>query len=202
MSLLNAWVQPSEAVLAVDVLGARVDGSLFPSSKLLPVPHLGCALAVRGQAALLQGLFLRAAGAGFATFDEINEAMLAVLEDLIESMPPRLLVEAPHVSSGNIVVLAGWSDARGGVVGRKFVQRAAGEPFTAADFTTLLTPWPPALQHLPTTARESEEIARAQCGWMRATYPGAACGGKLVLCRLTRAGVEMVRKPLDVEVMA
>ena len=114
----------------------------------------------------------------------------------------KLLVDAPHVKSGNIVILAGWSEARGAMVGRQFVQREAGEAFAAADFTTVLTPWPPELQHrMPTAVQAMGEISRAQCAWMRDTYPGAACGGGLVVCRLTRAGVELVRRPLDVEAM-
>jgi len=203
MSLLNAWVAPTAAVLAVDSIAARADGSPYACAKLQPVPHLGsAAIACRGQAAFFQGLTLRALGAGIASFDELLELMPGLLEELIEQMPPHLLVNAPHVSSGNVVVVAGWSEEREVMRGQQFVQRAEGEAFSAEDFTTLLAPWPPALQHLPTTSAAVESIARAQVQWMRSTYPGAACGGKIVICRLTRAGIELVRRPLEIEAMA
>jgi hypothetical protein len=203
MSLLNAWVLPSEILVAVDTDGVRIDGSRFASSKLLPIPHLQNAiLALRGQAAFLQFLFVRCASAGFDTFDELNAALPEILVDMVESMPAELIVAAPHVHTGNVLIAAGWSDERQAMLGRQFVQREAGQEFVAQDFTTLLTPWPPELQDLPRTPQAADMIARAQVRWMRETFPNAIVGGKLVLCRLTRPGIELVCRPLDVEVMA
>lgn len=200
MSLLNAWIFPSEAVIAVDTDGARENGSRFGTSKVLPIPHLGgAAIAVRGQAALLQFLFLRAIGSGFDTFDELVSLPTELLDDMTASIPSNLLAAAPHVSMGNMVAMVGWSERRGAMYGRQFVQRGATEAFVADDFTVMLTPWPPAFQDLPKTPEAVEAIAHAQCHWMRDTYPGAMCGGKLVLCRVTRAGIEVVRRELDVE---
>lgn len=40
MSLLNCWITPAEATIAVDSDGVGQDGRRLPSSKLLPIPHL------------------------------------------------------------------------------------------------------------------------------------------------------------------
>lgn len=194
MSLLNAWVTPAEAIIAVDADGVRSDGSRFATSKLLPIPHLNAVLALRGQAAVLQFLFMGACSAGFDTFDELVDAMPALLEDMTRTMPGELLAQAAHVSSGNVLLAIGWSDERRGMLGRRFVQPAAGEPFIAEDFTTVLTPWPPALQKLPTAAAAVDEISSAQVRWMRTTYPGAVVGGKLIACRITREGIAMAHR--------
>jgi len=200
MSLLNAWIHPSEAmseaILAVDTEAARNTGERFAASKVMAVPHLGCAIAVRGQAAILQAVHMRASGAGFDSFDELAAVMPAMVRGIIETMPARLLVSAPLTGSGNIVALVGWSDEQRAMVGMQFVQREADQPFRAEAFTTLLAPWPPELQHLPATAQAVGEIAAAQVDWMRAEFPVAQCGGQLVLCRVTRAGIELVRRPL------
>lgn len=191
MSLLNAWVTPTEALVAVDTDGVRGDGSRFATSKLLPIPHLNAVVALRGQAAFLQFLYLRCIGAGFDTFDEFTELLPAVLEEVTESMPPELIAMAEHVSTGNVLLAVGWSDRRGAMLGRQHVQRAAGEAFAVADFTTLLAPWPSALQDMPRTAAAVAQLSRAQVEWMRSTYPGAIVGGQLLRCRLGKWGISM-----------
>ena len=74
MSLLNAWILPAEAIIAVDTDGVGDEGERMPSSKMLLVPHLNAVLALRGQLALLSYLFTRALSGSFDSFDELEAA--------------------------------------------------------------------------------------------------------------------------------
>jgi hypothetical protein len=111
MSLLNAWVTPTEAIVAVDTDGAAADGARLPSSKLLPIPHLGAVLASCGQLAYLAFVYLRAITSGFATFDEMRDAMLAMLAAAEENIPAEFIAAGAAGSAfGNELLAVGWSD--------------------------------------------------------------------------------------------
>lgn len=183
MSLLNAWVTPAEAIVAVDTDGATQAGERMPASKLLPIPHLNAVIALRGQAAFLALTFLRCVAGSFATFDELDAAMLEVLQDVEASLLPEMI--APG-RIGNELITVGWSACQGRMLGRRFVKRDDMTAFEAAETNRHVSPWHASLQGTPTTSHKLEQLARAQVRWMRATFANAACGGNLIVCRLTR----------------
>jgi hypothetical protein len=189
VSLLNAWVTPAEAIVAVDTDGVGQDGARMPSSKLLPIPHLNAVMALRGQSAFLAFLFLRCISSSFETFDEMNDAMPGVLADVDAYLPADKIVSSCRI--GNELVLAGWSARRGRMLGRRFLKRDDMDEFSAADTELHVAPWHASLEGTPTKAHAVEKLARAQVRWMREMFPNAACGGKLLVCRLTRKSLTL-----------
>jgi hypothetical protein len=189
MSILDAWVTPTEAIVAVDTDGARDDGSRFAASKMLPMPHLGCVLALRGQAAFLSMLFVACASAGFDSVDELDDVMPALLEEVHAGIPAHLFTSAAHVKPGNELLLVGWSERRDAMLGRQFILRA-GEPLTARDFGQHISPWDAdAMRKVPTTPHDVDKIALAQVEWMRAKFDSPACGGKLLVAHVSQKGI-------------
>lgn len=188
MSLLNAWITPTDAIVAVDTDGVREDGARFPTSKLLPIPHLNAVIAMRGQSAFLAFLFLRCISSSFDSFDELNDAMPALLADVNETLPDEILVKNCRI--GNELLIAGWSNRRHRMLGRQFIMRDDMPEFAASEFDFHISPWhASSMSHLPRKAHAVEKLARAQVQWMRSTFPNAACGGKLLVCQIGRRSI-------------
>jgi len=190
MSLLNAWIAPDAAVVAVDTVGQAADGSPLPASKLLPIPHLGAVIAIRGQLALLTWLAVRANSAGFATFDDLLDSMPGMLAEATAAID-HLTVLAGS-APGHEVVVTGWSDRQGRIVGRQFVKR--GDEQTARDVDHHVSPWHPSMDGLPLDPGGLEQLARGQVIFMRGL--GAHCGGKLTIARLTRGELTLQTKEI------
>lgn len=179
MSLLNAWIAPDAAIVAVDTVGMAADGSPLPASKLQLIPHLAAAIAIRGQLALLAWLSVRANSAGFATFDDLLDAMPGMLvEAAIGDHLNVLAGSAP----GHEIIVAGWSDRQGRMIGRQLVSRGGEQ--TARDTDFHVSPWHPSMDGLPLDPGGLEQLARGQVIFMRGL--GAHCGGKLTVARLIR----------------
>lgn len=201
MSLLNAWVDPAAALVAVDTDGATLTGERFPVSKLVTLPHIGAVLALRGQAAFLGFLFLRCLTSGFDTFDDLDEAMPEMLAGMEATIPPELIVRTGI--AGTELVTAGWSNAQGRVIGRQYVKRGDSEAFTVRDLGMHVSPWHESMKGLRTDADAVVTLAKAQTLFMKSAYDGAACGGSLLLCRVTRDGVTTgIRANLELEARA
>jgi len=69
MSLLNAWIAPNEAIVAVDTDGVAENGSHISASKLLTMPHPNVVMGLRGPGTFLQYLQLRCLTANYDSFD-------------------------------------------------------------------------------------------------------------------------------------
>ncbi len=186
MSLLNAWIAPDAAVIATDSIGMAADGSPLHASKLVVVPHLNAVIAIRGQLALLTWLAVRANSAGFATFDDLLDAMPGMLAEAGAAIGDRLSVLAGS-APGYEVVIAGPSDRQGRMIGRQFVSRGGEQTVRDTDFH--VSPWHPSMEGLPTAPHGIEQLARGQVIFMRGL--GAHCGGKLTIARLTRGAMTL-----------
>jgi hypothetical protein len=192
VSLLNAWVAPYEAIVAVDTDGAVGDGSRIATSKLLAIPHLNTVLALRGQMAFLTFLHAQCLTSCFECFDDLNDAMPDLLA-AAEQIPEELLVRGAVV--GNELVVVGWSERQSRMLGRQFVKRGAMPEFSAKDCELHISPWDgDSMATLPRTAKAVEQLAGAQVRWMRQSFPNAACGGKLILAHVTKKGISMVHR--------
>lgn len=188
MSLLNAWVMQDQAVIAVDTDGISQAGEHRPMSKVLAVPHLPAALAFRGQSALSASVLQRCIG-GFGTFDELHVALPGILDD-----EDRLLLETQKVAvggeTGNEVFAAGWSHARGRMVGYSFAKRGDMLCFSALESQGCISPWDEgSMANIPKTADAVKRLARAQVRWMRGQI--GLGGGTLIVCRLRKDAVTM-----------
>lgn len=184
MSLLNAWIAPDAAVIAVDTVGMAADGSPLHASKLVVVPHLGAVIALRGQLALLTWLAVRANSAGFATFDDLLDAMPGMLAEA--AIGDHLNVLAGSME-GHELLVTGWSDRQGRMIGRQLVSRGGEQ--TARDTDFHVSPWHPSMDGLPLDPGGLEQLARGQVIFMRGL--GAHCGGKLTIARLTREKLDL-----------
>lgn len=189
MSLLNAWIMPADAIVAVDTDGARDDGSRFATSKLLAIPHIRAVMALRGQLAVLGYLFLRCISGAFDSLDEMIDAMPLLLADAEENVPSDLIV---RTRIGNEIAVVGWSERHRKMIGKVFFKRDDMQEFSAADIETFfVSPWNTSMPDIPRTSAAVEKISRAQVRWMRETFPNAACGGALIAAHLTRKSVTL-----------
>lgn len=188
MSLLNAWIAPDAAVIAVDTVGMAADGSPLHASKLVVVPHLNAVIGIRGQLALLTWLAVRANSAGFATFDDLLDAMPGMLAEA--AIGDHLNVLGGSVP-GYEVLVAGWSARQGRIVGRQFIRRDdMPDTSIVRDVDRHISPWHASMEGLPIEPGGLEQLARGQALFMRTAFD-AHCGGKLTIARLTRDGLTL-----------
>jgi hypothetical protein len=116
-------------------------------------------------------------------------------------VPPELIVRSGIV--GTELVIVGWSTRRGTMQGRQYIKRGDMEAFTATDCAFHISPWNESMQGIKTEPQAVERLARAQVRWMRETFPGAACGGKLLMAHVTRKGITTtIKASLPVEATA
>jgi len=188
MSLLNAWIAPDAAVIAVDTVGMAADGSPLHASKLQIVPHLGAVIAIRGQLALLAWLSVRANSAGFGALDDLLDAMPGMLAEAGAAIGDNLNVLAGS-APGYEIIVAGWSDRQGRMIGRQFVKRGDMTASIERDVDHHVSPWHPSMDGLPLDPGGLEQLARGQVIFMRGL--GAHCGGKLTIARLTRGELNL-----------
>ena len=188
MSLLNAWIAPQEAVVVTDAIGVAADGSPLPASKLLPIPHLGAVVGIRGQLALLTWLTVRANSAGFGALDDLLDAMPGMLAEAGAAIGDNLNVLAGS-APGYEIIVAGWSDRQGRMIGRQFVKRGDMTASIERDVDHHVSPWHPSMDGLPLDPGGLEQLARGQVIFMRGL--GAHCGGKLTIARLTRGELNL-----------
>lgn len=192
MSLLNAWITPQEAIVAVDTDGIGPDGQRMPSSKLMYVPHANAVLAVRGQYAALKLVFLQALN--LETFDDLADALPDLAQASEMAMPGSVLVEG--VAAGNEFVAVGWSDRLQRMVGRQCVRRGDMPEYTAVEIDRHISPWGEWASGITPVPQAVGDIARAQVAWMERTFPNAACGGNLLVASLGRDSL-MIRRVED-----
>jgi hypothetical protein len=106
MTLLNVFVTSDAAHLATDGAHYGLDGRLHSiGQKVLTLPHLSCAVAMRGPSFVLPNL---AAGMGsFGTFDELVAVFPEFLKEALDALGP-LFAKSPFDRRLE-TVLAGWS---------------------------------------------------------------------------------------------
>ena len=185
MSLLNAWVTPSDVLVCVDTDGAAPGGSRIVTSKLLPIPHLAAAIALRGQAALLAGLLLRSLS--FSSYDDLVDEMPALLVEVAGSLPSELIAADGVAGQGHEVLVAGYSPRRERMHGRMFIDRDGRQAERDVE-DYFLSPWDKAWR-VPPRRDNVQQIAAKQVEWMRSSFANAACGGSLIMCRLMQGGL-------------
>lgn len=188
MSLLNFWASPQEAIVVVDTVGMAADGSPLHASKLMVVPHLGAVIGIRGQLALLTWLTVRANSAGFGALDDLLDAMPGMLAEAEAAIGAHLIVLAGS-APGHEIIVAGWSDRQGRMIGRQFVKRGDMTASIERDVDHHVSPWHPSMDGLPLDPGGLEQLARGQVIFMRGL--GAHCGGKLTIARLTRGEINL-----------
>lgn len=187
MSLLNAWITPDEALVAVDTDGVRRDGRRVSMSKLFTLPHLNAVLGFRGQSSFSASILHSCASRAFESFDELLDALLGLAEGGALLLSSDFKIHG-HGHIDDQLIAIGWSPSRSRMFARTFVK--SGKGFAVTDSQGCIAPWDAAsMAHLPKTADAVREIAKAQVNWMQAAY--GLGGGTLILCKLTRSSVEL-----------
>lgn len=187
MSLLNVWIKPREALVAVDTEGVGGDGSRKPMSKVMTLPHLNAVIALRGNAHFLGALLHVCLSRTIASFDELLAEMPGNLA-LADALVPAAL-RHPEFPDTELIVV-GWSLERSRMLGRLFAKRGEEQEFSGHDTEGCIAPYDAAtMAHLPRTEHAVQKIARAQVRYMRSERNIG--GGVLILCRVDRQAVTM-----------
>jgi hypothetical protein len=187
VSLLNAWITPEAAIVAVDTQGVARDGSPRAMSKLLPIPHLPAVIAMRGSAAFLAATFHSCIGRGFDSFDDLLAELPSILRFVDITVPS--FARDPAFPDIELIVV-GWSAQTSRMLGRLFTQRDGAPDFTARDTEGCVAPFDVAsMADIPRVPEALEQIARAQVAFMQREQ--GLGGGKLLLCTINRQGVSV-----------
>lgn len=194
MSLLNVWVSRDRALVAVDTLGARPDGSFDHCSKVHYLPHSGLVVAVRGVIQFGRLVFdaLDETCASYDAANEHHKEIFACVTDFIRqqaSADPQVRDRLDF--AGQEVVFAGWSEQRRSLHATSYKRTEEGGEFVS----TPIDPWcaapgdanwgRPPVDDL-STAEGMERLARWQVMHFRKASPSDAIGGRLLLVELTR----------------
>lgn len=183
MSLLNAWITPAEAIVAVDTDGVQRDGTVRPMAKLYPIPHLQAVLAFRGQGAFALEVVHACLARAFRTFDDLLAALPLLASRIDVNLPEDLRV--PGFGIRNEFLAVGWSHSRAQIFGQTLKYSAEHGQYLARDSNGCIAPYDAAtMAQIPQTPDQLEELARAQVRYLQA-HSGLG-GGELVLCSLTR----------------
>ena len=182
MSLLDAWITPAEAIVAVDTDGVDQNRERKGMSKLLALPHLNAVIAMRGSGNFLASAFHLCMSRGLDSFDDLLSEVSGILRFAEATLASGLRVAGfPDME----LVVVGYSDKEGRMLGRLFTKRGDEQDFTAKDTEGCIAPYDAAtMADIPRTADALAAIARAQVRYMQAT--AGLGGGKLIVARLER----------------
>lgn len=194
MSLMNVWIEPDRATVAVDTTGISSIHGKVSLSKLVPLVHMNAVIAGRGNGGLIGVLYSGVCRMPI-TFDDMAAHMPKFLADtLIEYERAARLAgyEPDQVSTVDQVAFVGWSESEDRMVGwlylrgvgeRTFTQRRIrpwvvmpGEPFTA-------------LPDTPKSHADHLRIGRQQTRWHRSALPGRAIGGDMIVAELDKVSM-------------
>lgn len=208
MSLLNVWVSPTRALVAVDTLAAADWGPdigvKLHTSKMLALPHAGVLLAGRGHNAVLGGVFIALASTLSSDLDGID----AVMPQLMGKNVARIVAkrremgfDRPEISKQQLV-LCGFSTRRGQMVALLYTiddegpasRTEIGGDGVGGDW---LSAWDAAAQGeapIPDSPDAMREVMRQQVQHLRVALPEATLahsttGGRAIVAELGRGSI-------------
>lgn len=187
MSLLNAWITPDEAIVAVDSDGVDREGEHKTLSKLLTIPALPAVLAMRGSNVFLANVFHLCVLRCFDSFDALLGDLPGILQFADVTLPAHL--RDPKFPDVELVAI-GWSHEQSRVLGRLYAKRGDAEEFTAKDTEGFIAPYDAeTMADIPTAVESLAAIARAQVRYMRRM--AGLGGGRLVVANISRDAVSV-----------
>lgn len=194
MSIMNVWIEPDRATVAVDTEGFDPRFGKIWVSKMVPHVQLNAVLAARGSGGLIavmcSGLLRDPRGFDALTADMPGLAAASLVE--YERQAAKMGVSLDSLSPADQIAWVGWSDEEQQMVGwlylrgvgeRTFTQRRIkpwvvmpGEPFTG-------------LPDTPKSHADHLRIGRQQTRWHRSALPGRAIGGDMIVAEFDRAAM-------------
>lgn len=172
MSILNAWIESERAVIAVDTEAALPSGTAGVMSKLVTLPHIGAALAIRGNAFFFTRAFslCHLFGGDFDWLDaNMQAAVQCAFAEYLQTAE-QLQMDTYANRDEQELVLVGWSEKRGRLWGRSFIQRDRARGFVEADIDEYhLSPWDVSFEPIgmPRDSGKMLELASAQVSFLR-----------------------------------
>lgn len=203
MSLLNVSLNLEGALVAVDTeMVAPVDGTRAHGSKLLALPHLHAVFGFRGAQTTFTALFMMLHASVWDDLDELLGYLPSILPSAVEAAKamvktdPRFAPPDPAMLGELQLALVAWSPREERMIGHVFTQLVDGQGFQAERIRDyLIAPSDPSIENLPDpdTPATMERLARAQVALIKATDPGKAGGGRLLLCEITRRDITITQ---------
>jgi len=183
MSLLNAFVRPDRALVAVDtdtVLGGASHGE---RSKLLVLPHAQVVFAARGDLAHFQ-----------LTFGNMLQNEVGSYDEAISFLPHVLAWANAHYRQQGRrenyqLAIVGFSDSSQGIEGSWAIGDTAEDDFDLSPLAQRCAPWEAEMgvPELPSTMDATMRVASIQAQWLR--LQGVAGGGRIVFAEVTRSSI-------------
>lgn len=187
MSILNAWVTPERALLATDSAVDEQPGVTV--SKMFGVPLWPAVIGGRGLS--FAAPMLVPAAAMVTDFGGLLDGAAGAIAQNARQIAQQFPGAAQN-GGGQEIVIVGWSQAQGRVVGRLFSRDTMLSPVREEAIDPHhIAPWHDDLEGLPDpdTPERMAALVRAQAAVLHREKPGAAAGGTIVLAELTRDGV-------------
>lgn len=204
MSLLNFRADPDRLIVAFDtaadlsVDGKRVRGE---ASKCWHIAHANCVVAVRGNAHIAPSLVSMLGIVPCRSFDQISTFLADTVDQFVQALADT------YAASGSVdndwwqhsedeVLLGGWSDRHGRMVGQRFMRAPGSRVLTAGHLLKHgFGPGNPFVNLDDVAAVASfcsdqalMEAAQKQVAWAKVHCSDEAIGGRLLCFELTRHG--------------
>lgn len=195
MSILNCYVEPQRAVLAVDSLSAWVGDTRRHVCKLFPLCHASMIIAGRGHVAMPVSVHQMCAYA-VESFDGFLEHWQQILADALQIAARS--VEATgkglHETDGGRqeIVAVGWSEKRGQIEGWLYSYDGANTFMpTRIDGATYGPGDESFVARFPAPWNQTSliKLARAQLELLQRTAPALVTGGRLIIAQLVPGGM-------------
>lgn len=180
MSILNILVEREHALIGVDTEAVGPDGTRIQVSKVLPLIHLNCVLAGRGNIfPILLGLSMLSQRKDF-DFDSFVDGI------------PGLLASFELKESRQAIAVVCFSPRQNRMVGRVWDRQNLANGFVAQDIDGYYNgPFDSSFGDMANFDSPAGMIplARAQKKLIEEKEPSAAVGGRLIAVEITRRGI-------------
>ena len=188
MSLLNLWVQPTEAIVAVDTDAVSEDGRSMQTSKLYSFAHLAAVFAARGASVFHDCLSLQVHLSKVQSYDELIDRLPELIELAEAVAQPHLgLFPERFVNRGQEIVFAGWSHKRSRMLGWLFRKVDDMTHWQEGEVKYFHAPPSSVAKGIPCEPAAVEMLAAAQVRYMKEVCGFG--GGTLIVCRVTETEV-------------
>jgi hypothetical protein len=192
MSLINVFLTPSKALIAVDTQASDPAAEGFISvDKMVHFPRLNVVMAGRGTQGFLLVLSIMVPQFRGSNFDSLAKAMPGIFDDaynaMIASQPKGT---DPSSFANQEIVLVGWSGMLNRMRALVYAKREPGADIgvTEIEDPGYMMPWEDRWGAPPegSDRRAMIDLSLAQTRYVKQESPGTAMGGRLMLAELTR----------------
>jgi hypothetical protein len=192
VSILNVFVTPDRAMVAVDTEGLDQSGARGEIAKLFPLAHLNAILAFRGSSTFAAAVACEICAALGEEVDDLPARLEAIFPVAIDHIRKAVTDEQFDRLKGQNVVLLAYSSRLQRIIDMSWSNetgvflRAGCGPIYAA-------PWYDSLSRCeaPTSPEKMAALAMHQCEVLREKEPTQPAGGRLICAELGRDGIKI-----------